>query len=88
MSIYEYNEEYVRKVLHEDGYNEGYGKGEKEGYGKGEANGYRRGIVEAVDVMVNNFHIELSRACESVGISEKDYVDEKQNIPMEYYEKL
>ena len=31
MSIYEYNEEYVKRVLYEDGYDNGYNKGFSEG---------------------------------------------------------
>ncbi len=84
MSIYEYNEEYIRRELHEDGYCEG----EKVGYGRGKADGRRKGLTEAVDVMVKEFHIDLREACEKVGLSEKDYMDEKQNIPMEHIERL
>ncbi len=29
MSIYEYNEEYIRRELHEDGYAEGYSEGKR-----------------------------------------------------------
>lgn len=72
MSIYEYNEEYIRRTLLEDGY----------------ADGRRKGLTEAVDVMVEKFHIGLTEACESVGLSEKDYMDEKQNIPLEHIERL
>lgn len=72
MSIYEYNEEYIRRTLREDGY----------------ADGRRKGLTEAVDAMVENFHIDLNEACKMVGLSEKDYMDEKQNIPMEHYEIL
>ena len=35
MSIYEYNEEYIRRELHEDGYAEGYSEGETKGRCKG-----------------------------------------------------
>ncbi len=72
MSIYEYNEEYIRRTLLEDGY----------------ADGRRKGLTEAVDVMMEKFHIGLREACESVGLSEKDYMDEKQNIPLEHIERL
>ncbi len=74
MSIYEYNEEYIRRELHEDGYSEG----EKAGYDRGEADGRRKGLIEAVDRIMEKFHIDLSEACESVGLSEADYMDGKQ----------
>ena len=38
--------------------------------------------------MGKEFHIDLREACEKVGLSEKDYMDEKQNIPMEHIERL
>lgn len=80
MSIYEYNEEYIRRELHEDGY--------AEGYSEGETQGRRKGLTEAVDAIVKEFHIDWSEACEIVGLNEKDYMDEKQNISMEYIERL
>ena len=80
MSIYEYNEEYIRRELHEDGYAEGYSEGETKGRCKG--------LTEAVDAIVKEFHIDWSEACEIVGLNEKDYMDEKQNISMEYIERL
>ena len=42
MSIYEYNEEYVRKVLFEDGVEKGYNRGVEKGYNQGKADGENR----------------------------------------------
>lgn len=39
MSIYEYNEEYVKKVLYEDGYDKGYSEGTSAGIIKGKIDG-------------------------------------------------
>ena len=42
MSIYEYNEEYVRKVMFEDGMEKGLEKGMEEGYNRGITDGENR----------------------------------------------
>ena len=98
MSIYEYNEEYVRQSFFEDGERAGYGKGkadgEKAGYGKGKADGERAGygkgrsdgdndrLVKSVESAMENFKIDLRRACEGIGTTVEEYrkAKEKQQI--------
>lgn len=74
MSIYEYNEEYVKKVLYEDGEASGYKKGEESGYRKGEA----KTLVQNIESLMQNFHIELQEACKGVGTSVAEYEKAKQ----------
>ena len=74
MSIYEYNEEYVKKVLYEDGEASGYQKGEESGYRKGEA----KTLVQTIESLMQNFHIELQKACEGAGTSIAEYEKAKQ----------
>lgn len=49
MSIYEYNEEYVRKVLFEDGMEKGMEKGMEEGYNRGVTDAKEQGIQAVVE---------------------------------------
>ncbi len=69
MSIYEYNEEYMKKALFEDGM--------EAGYHKGEANAF----VKNVESAMKNFHLNLQEACEGLGITIEEY--EKAKIQKE-----
>ncbi len=69
MSIYEYNEEYMKKTLFEDGM--------EAGYHKGEANAF----VKNVESAMKNFHLGLQEACEGLGITIEEY--EKAKIQKE-----
>jgi len=61
MSIYEYNEEYMKKALFEDGM--------EAGYHKGEANA----LIKYVESAMKNFHVSLQEACEGLGITIEEY---------------
>lgn len=84
MSIYEYNEEYVRKALYEEGEENGYRKGEEAGYRKGKEEGYQKGenctLVHTIESIMQNLHMDLQKACESAGVSVSEYEDAKKKI--------
>ena len=71
MSIYEYNEEAVRKILLEDGYLQG----EKDGYQRGK----REALAKAIDNIILHYHVELERACQNMGISVAEYEEIKNS---------
>lgn len=77
MSIYEYNEEYVKKVLYEDGENAGYQKGESAGSCKM--------LVRLVESCMSERSLGLTAACEKIGVSESEYTSAKEflskNVP-------
>ena len=103
MSIYEYNEEYVRQSFFEDGEKSGYDKGEKAGYGKGKADGEKAGygkgkadgektgygkgkadgdndrLVKSVESAMENFKLDLQKACEGLGTTVEEYRKAKEN---------
>ena len=88
MSIYEYNEEYVRQSFFEDGEKAGYGKGkadgEKSGYDKGKKAGYGKGdndrLVKSVESAMENFKLDLQKACEGLGTTVEEYKAAKERI--------
>lgn len=61
MSIYEYNEEYVKKTLYEDGMDAGYDRGKS------------ITLVKSVEAVMKNFHVGLQKACEGVGTTVEEY---------------
>lgn len=61
MSIYEYNEEYVKKTLYEDGMEAGYDQGKQVT------------LVKSVEAVMQNFHVGLQKACEGIGITVEEY---------------
>lgn len=67
MSIYEYNEEYVRKSLYEDGVEDGYAKGEAQQ------------IVKSVENVMENLKVNLQKSCEIIGVTVEEYEKAKQN---------
>lgn len=69
MSIYEYNEEYVKKTLHDEGYDAGLAEGEIRG--KAET------IISNVESIIKNLGLDLPKACEGLGITIKEYEDAK-----------
>jgi len=69
MSIYEYNEEYVKRTLFEDGMEAGYDKGKADGVAKGEA----KTLVKNVEAAMKNFHVSLQEACEGLGTTVEEY---------------
>lgn len=75
MSIYEYNEEYVKKTLHEDGYEEGYGAGKNDGITKGKA----ETLIANVEALMKNLGFDLAKACESLSITITEYEDAQKN---------
>ncbi|MBO5208248.1 MAG: hypothetical protein J6B68_02770 [Lachnospiraceae bacterium] len=68
MSIYEYNEEYVKKTLFEDGYENGYDTGKFET------------LVNNVESAMKNFNIDLEKACNGLGVSVTEYTNAKAKI--------
>ncbi|MCM1387566.1 MAG: hypothetical protein NC231_09570 [Bacillus sp. (in: Bacteria)] len=74
MSIYEYNEEYVRKVLYEDGEANGYQKGRADGIKEGK----KKTIVQTIDSIMQNLQMDLSKACESIGITMAEYEEARR----------
>ena len=74
MSIYEYNEEYVKKTFHEEGYDEGYDAGLTEGEIRGKA----ETIISNVESVIKNLGLDLPKACEGLGITVKEYEEAKK----------
>lgn len=68
MSIYEYNEEYVRQTLLEDGREEGWAAGKAEA------------LVSSVRAVMENFHLDLEGACRGIGITLEDYYKSKEAL--------
>lgn len=66
MSIYEYNEEYVKKTLHEEGYEDGF------------ADGKAQSLIENIEALMNNLGLDLSKACEGLGITVEEYYSAKE----------
>lgn len=61
MSIYEYNEDYVKKTLYEEGYDAGKNKGQSEV------------VLKNVESVMQNLHTDLEHACEILNINVEDY---------------
>lgn len=72
MSIYEYNEEYVRKTLYEDG--------KEIGFDEGKAEGKAEMLVQSVEAAMRNFNIDLEAACEGLGTTVEAYQRAKRVI--------
>ena len=64
MSIYEYNEEYVKKSLYEEGMEEGMLKT----------------LAKNVEAAMRNFHISLKEACEGLNTTVEEYEKAKNSI--------
>lgn len=69
MSIYEYNEEYVRKTFFEEGMETGYQEGREEGKAEGKA----ETLIKSVETVMQKFQVSLQKACEGVGATVEDY---------------
>lgn len=65
MSIYEYNEDYVKKTLYEEGYDAGKNEGQSEA------------ILKNVESVMQNLHIDLEHACKILNINVEDYTKAK-----------
>lgn len=70
MSIYEYNEEYVRKSLTETGYEQGRLAGIEQGKAKT--------LIKSIDSIMKNLNLDLSKACEIIGVTQEEYIHSKQ----------
>ncbi|MBP3474774.1 MAG: hypothetical protein J6K48_00415 [Lachnospiraceae bacterium] len=68
MSIYEYNEEYVKKTLFEDGYDAGQAKK----------------LVENINSLMKNLGFDLQKACEGLGITIEEYQEVKKKTERPY----
>ena len=75
MSIYEYNEEYVRKSFFEDGVATGYNNGKNDGKTEGDA----RRLIQSVESVMANLNVDLPKSCEILGITVKEYEDARNN---------
>ena len=81
MSIYEYNEEYVKRVEREDameeGYAKGYDSGYNSGYGKGINSGMELGearkLVQIINSVLPNFENSLELTCQKLNITAAEY---------------
>lgn len=78
MSIYEYNEEYVRQTLLEDGREEGWSAG----IAKGKIEGRAEALVNSVESVIKNFHVDLHEACEGTGVTVEDYYKSKETLAL------
>lgn len=67
MSIYEYNEEYVKKTLFEDGYD------------AGKLDGMGMGIINSVEAVMKNMNANLEQACKILNVSVEAYNEAKDN---------
>lgn len=76
MSIYEYNEEYVRKSFCEDGVAAGYNNGKNDGKTEGDA----RRLIQSVESIMSNLKVDLSKSCEILGITVEEYENAKNNL--------
>ncbi len=83
MSIYEYNEEYVRKSLFEDGMETGYNKGYDTGFDSGKQIGDARRLVQIVESAMPNFENNLEKTCAILNISVEEYEKAKTIIAHE-----
>ena len=79
MSIYEYNEEYVRKSFFEDGEKSGYDRGKTDG----EKSGYDRGKVDGEDRLGKL----ISMLLKENKLEEISIVSSNAEARKEYYEK-
>ena len=83
MSIYEYNEEYVKKVLYEDGREEGYAKGKREGIELGrelEGQLERQRLIKSVETAMESFGVSLEAACIGTGTTLEEYQKAKAEM--------
>ena len=71
MSIYEYNEEYVKKSLYEEGLEEGIKEGEKVGVLKT--------LAKSVEAVMANLHTDIRNACQIIGTTVEEY-EKAKNI--------
>ena len=86
MSIYEYNEEYVRKSLAETGYEQGredgIRQGREAGITQGRMDGIREGkaetLVKSIDSIMKNLELDLQQACNLIGTTQEEYIRSKQ----------
>ena len=74
MSIYEYNEEYVKKSLYEEGLEEGI----KEGIKEGEKVGVLKTLAKSVEAVMTNLHTDIRNACEIIGTTVEEYEKAKK----------
>lgn len=79
MSIYEYNEEYVRKSLYEDGQEVGY----QQGHADGKTAGMTEMLVKNVESAMQNFKIDLEKACQGIGVTVEEYRKAKEAVQKE-----
>ena len=68
MSIYEYNEEYVKKSLYEEGLEEG------------EKVGILKNLAKNVEAIMKNLHIDMKNACDIIGTTVEEYEKAKNII--------
>lgn len=69
MSIYEYNEEYIRKTLLEEGREIGYAKGKTEGKTEGKA----EMLVVSIRRLMKELDMDQEQICHMLGVSMEEY---------------
>ncbi|MGN0365337.1 MAG: hypothetical protein ACI4E5_05280, partial [Suilimivivens sp.] len=60
------------------GYGRGKADGERAGYGKGRSDGDNDRLVKSVESAMENFKIDLRRACEGIGTTVEEYRKAKE----------
>ena len=65
MSIYEYNEEYVKKSLYAEGLEDGIKEGEKVGVLKT--------LTKSVEAVMKNLHTDMKNTCDIIGTTVEEY---------------
>ncbi len=80
MSIYEYNEEYVKKVLHEEGFEEGFDAGKSTGLSERIITGISTKLVENIESLMKNLSLDLPGACAALDTTVEEYTKAKEKI--------
>lgn len=72
MSIYEYDEENAKKYYFSEGY--------EDGYDEGKTLGKATGLLENVASIMKNLNINLSKACDLLGVTVEEYHRAEQSL--------
>ncbi|MDD6811653.1 MAG: hypothetical protein PUD93_07310 [Lachnospiraceae bacterium] len=87
MSIYECNEEYVRKTLYEDGYESGKAAGYEDGKVEGYDLGQRRMLLKNVESAMEKLNINLEQACNILDVEVEVYERAKAALEADIQEE-
>ena len=78
--IFEFDEEKFLKSEREWSYNNGHEAGFKSGREKGLEEGREENLIKNIETLMQNFGIDLQKACDGLGISVEEYENIKENI--------